>query len=174
MRPSEMLEQGEFRRSVAGQDFDAICQAYGLAFAKPHAGLMLIGVTGCGKSHAIKALFPSTRTIYCQSAERVRSLMPTDESPKFKYVCETRDIVLDDLGSELLFNEYGVIRNIMGEWLEAWHFERVDRRRGGRLFVSTNLAADELLKRYGARVFDRLMSIVVVCQMTGRSKRGAV
>ena len=80
-------------------------------------------------------------------------------------MCEG-NILLDDLGAENIKNEYGVKRDIAGEFICRYH-----TRGKGRLFITTNLTGEQLLDRYGGRVVDRLKQMCVPVRMTGTSKR---
>ena len=80
-------------------------------------------------------------------------------------MCE-RNVILDDLGAENIKNEYGVKRDIVGEFICRYH-----TRGKGRLFITTNLRGPELLDKYGGRVVDRLKQLCVPFHMEGKSKR---
>ena len=97
--------------------------------------------------------------LYYGLAEDAQAAKDLDE------MCE-RNVILDDLGAENIKNEYGVKRDIVGEFICRYH-----TKGKGRLFITTNLRGPELLDRYGGRVVDRLKQLCVPFHMKGKSKR---
>lgn len=76
-----------------------------------------------------------------------------------------REIVLDDIGAEPTFNNYGVKFDILAYL--------IDRRMESaeRTHFTTNLAKSEIASRYGGRVIDRLAEMCRSVKFEGRSLR---
>jgi len=89
-----------------------------------------------------------------------------DECGNRYYSLLYKGVVLDDLGAECPRNEYGVKRDMVGEYIAAHHL-----RGNGRLFITTNLTAEQIYERYGGRVADRLKELCVPLAFKGKSKR---
>ena len=71
-------------------------------------------------------------------------------------------LYIDDLGAEkLCFNKYELLEEIL--------FQR--HRNNALTMVTTNLTPEEIGKRYGARVYDRLGEMFHMIQWQGKSKR---
>ena len=77
-----------------------------------------------------------------------------------------RTVFLDDLGSESAASEYGVRRELAGEFIAAYH-----RMGEGRLYVTTNLSGEEMVERYSSRVCSRLKELCIPLHLTGADKR---
>lgn len=165
----KIVEQNGFDRSVAGDDFVPLCNAASRAFGitQPRrVGMIISGDYGCGKTHFVKCLKLAGQFIDLTLAETVEWL---DQHGGYQStldeMCE-KNVFLDDLGAENIKNEYGVKRDIVGEFICRYH-----TRGKGRLFITTNLRGPELLDRYGGRVVDRLKQLCVPFHMNGKSKR---
>lgn len=78
---------------------------------------------------------------------------------------ERSDMVLDDVGAEPTFNEYGNRWEILPWLLEMRRAAR------GRTHFTTNLSPDEMAARYGARTVDRMQEMAVPLMLTGSSRR---
>jgi len=158
-----------FDREKAGQDFDTLVEAGVKAFSMTEprrVGMIVTGDYGCGKTHFIKCLKLKGLFVDLTISETVNWLdQRGDYSNGIEELCE-RNIFLDDLGAENIKNEYGVKRDIVGEFICRYH-----TRGKGRLFITTNLRGNELIDRYGGRVVDRLKELCVPVRMTGKSKR---
>lgn len=76
-----------------------------------------------------------------------------------------REIVIDDLGSEPLYNNYGVKFDILTYIITR----RLDSP--CRTHITTNLSKTDIAKRYGARIIDRLAEMCRAVELKGKSKR---
>jgi len=74
-------------------------------------------------------------------------------------------VVLDDIGAEPTFNEYGNRWDVL-PWLLEMRLAS-----SGRTHFTTNLSPAELSKRYGARTVDRLHEMACDVTFKGKSNR---
>lgn len=126
--------------------------------------MIITGDYGCGKTHFIRCLrFPCAfiDLTLSESIDRIDQHCVGSLAD----ICEG-SVVLDDMGAETLRNEYGIKRDVVGEFICRYH-----SRGKGRLFITTNLSGNELLDRYGGRVFDRIKQMCVPVHMDGTTKR---
>lgn len=129
---------------------------------------MLTGACGTGKTMLMKILRKMARVetfwINCADDNSIEFLVPEHNSMIDEYYNST--VFLDDLGADTIRNEYGVKKDIVGSFIEKYH-----RRGGTKLFITTNLSSQQLISKYGARIFDRLLEMCVVVRLDGTSKR---
>lgn len=168
------LELCGFRQSVAGPDFAGVVAAYMAAQARGR-GILLAGVTGCGKSLAMRCLYPPSapprrdcRWIDCFDPVQVGWLEDHD------IWTWAKTIVLDDLGAERDSNDYGVRLLPIADF-----FMRASRRHDNgefvpRVCVTTNMSARQMSERYGDRMLSRLLAVTEPVQMSGSDKRSEV
>lgn len=166
---AQIVKRNGFDEGLAGADFTKLVNETARAFSiqSPRkAGVIISGDYGCGKTFFLKCLKFNPRFIDLTLAETVEWL---DQRGGYQStldeMCEC-NIVLDDLGAESIKNEYGVRRDIVGEFICRYH-----TRGKGRLFITTNLRGTEIIDRYGGRVFDRIKQMCVPIHMDGKSKR---
>lgn len=165
--PERSLGAGGFSRKVAGGDFDAIVEASKMA-AQSHAGILLYGITGCGKSLAVRCLAPKSGTcrwIDCFDPVQIGWL--SDEGIFDRLIT----FVIDDLGSEQTQNDYGIHRLPVAQFIMRLCRRHEHGIEEPRLFVTTNLSAEVMSERYGDRMMSRLLSLVVPVSMTGTDHR---
>jgi len=167
-----VLEEGGWTRKVAGEeDFTNAVNAVLTMFEYPTMGLLVSGEYGSGKTSFIKALVH--RKQYKPDTIRL-GLETNAESLEPEHLACDRPgwneewVFLDDLGAESTVNEYGIKREVVGEFITRWH---TLVKPGGRLFITTNLGLRELDERYGGRMTDRLKQLVVPVRLKGKSKR---
>lgn len=113
-------------------------------------GLFIYGFCGTGKTFLVRYVLPlmfkaflGKITAYYDMPYASRH---TDE------VLQHHILILDDLGTEQRFNDFGTIRNTFDEVIDA------AEKYGKLIIVTTNLTAEELLTQYGERVLDRIRS----------------
>ena len=165
----KILVTNGYDKMKAGDDFgrllDATVKAFNITNPR-RVGLIITGDYGCGKTHFVKCMKLAGRFVDLTLAETVEWL---DQHGGYQSTlnefCDG-NVFLDDLGAENIKNEYGVKRDIVGEFICRYH-----TRGKGRLFITTNLRGPELLDRYGGRVVDRLKQLCVPFHMNGKSKR---
>ena len=165
----KIVTHNGFDMTTAGDDFTPLCAAASKAFGitQPRrVGMIISGDYGCGKTFFVKCLKLQAAFVDLTLAETVEWLdQHSGYQSSLDEMCE-RNVILDDLGAENIKNEYGVKRDIVGEFIWRDHAEGK-----GRLFITTSLRGPELLDRYGGRVVDRLKQLCVPFHMKGKSKR---
>ena len=135
-------------------------------------GLFLFGVVGAGKTYFFRAVGDVLRAQgRCRPA--IYRMMDTvgrkvDEVREYFNEMSGMEIVLDDIGAEPTFNEYGNRWDIL-PWLLEMRLAA-----SGRTHFTTNLSKAELEKRYGARTVDRLHEMAASVTFTGKSNRRTV
>lgn len=158
-----------YYRDKAGSDFDILLDATVKAFnitMPRRVGLIITGDYGCGKTHFVKCLKLHGTFIDLNLSEAVEWIDQRGcSASSINEICDG-NVFLDDLGAENIKNEYGVKRDVVGEFVCRYHTQGK-----GRLFITTNLRGSELIDRYGGRVVDRLKQLCVPVRMTGKSKR---
>jgi len=143
-------------------------------------GYMLYGTVGTGKSHLTKALlikWASAPTKLKGSFVTVAALMDQlrtsfDSGPDSFTSLEIMArfsspeiLVLDDLGAEKTT-----------DWVQEKFLSLLDQRLSLHLatFLTSNLSAEELGRRYDGRILDRLKELVVFLRVDGPSFRNAI
>lgn len=164
-----IVKRNGFDEAVCGADFPKLVNETARAFSitsPRRAGVIISGDYGCGKTFFLKCLKYGARFIDLTLAETVEWLdQHGGYQSSLDEMCDG-NIVIDDLGAENIKNEYGVKRDIVGEFICRYH-----TRGKGRLFITTNLRGTEIIDRYGGRVFDRIKQMCVPIHMEGKSKR---
>lgn len=125
------------------------------------SGLLLLGGVGVGKTFFFKArMIPvlSMQRICERTLSEVRAALENHMND---------EILIDDIGVEPEFNNYGVKINILEVIVE----ERLASN--ARTHFTTNLSVEALSNRYGVRVFDRIKELAKLITMSGDSKRKA-
>ena len=164
------LECAGWLRGVAGEcDFAAAARAFAKVVSNGRVGLFVWGGFGSGKTALLRALCARLRRppVWVslgdpENAER----LDARAWPYWNEVALGRCVVLDDLGAEATQNDFGVRRELAGEFIVRYHL-----RGRGRLFVTTNLAGEELEARYTMRVCSRLKDLMVPLRLKGGDKR---
>lgn len=132
--------------------------------------LLLTGGTGLGKTHLSSAIaqrvidkgytviYESAQNIF-DSFESVRFGKGNDDTAKY-LSCDL--LIIDDLGTEF-FTQYtaSVLYQLLNQRL----------MNGKSVILSTNLGGKELLKRYGERIYSRLLGSFDTCVFTGNDIR---
>ena len=111
-------------------------------------GLALFGYNGRGKSLIARNVIPLIFFHYFNKAFRIYDAVEMN-----KYIDEIlryRMVVIDDIGTEDIFNEYGTKRCTL--------FELLDKSEKTNTFVilTSNLNKDMFIEKYGLRTFERL------------------
>ncbi|WP_236264068.1 hypothetical protein [Dysgonomonas sp. Marseille-P4677] len=84
---------------------------------------------------------------------------------RIDYVLSRHIISLDDIGTEEVCNQYGNKRLAFAEIMDA--AEKYNKL----LIVSTNLSVDDIRRRYGERVLDRIKATTHRVLFEGESLR---
>lgn len=131
--------------------------------------LLLAGPVGTGKSHAAWAIahhfVARERQVMFRSVPRLMlEMRPDGDETAFTRASEADVLVLDDLGAAR-----------PTEWANEQMYAIVDERCSfqRRTIITTNLAYDQLVERWGGPVMDRLRDRAIVVDLIGKSRRGA-
>jgi len=132
-------------------------------------GLLLMGGVGTGKTHFFRTL-GEVRARHGMARHVVYAMMDTvgrkvDEVRAFFTGAARAEVVLDDIGAEPTFNEYGNRWDIL-PWLIEMRMAAP-----GRTHFTTNLSPAELERRYGARTVDRIHEMAASVSYAGGSNR---
>lgn len=171
---SSMLESVGWRQSVAGkEDFDLGVRTFiESGFSQNSQGVLVMGVSGVGKTAYAKALQWHFRKgkILCLDLANPETLNLIDfqANPDIAIEMCHSTLILDDLGAESTQSNFGQPREIAAEFIMRYHKERGDKR----MFITTNLTSGELLSRYQQRVMTRVKEMTIPIAFTGKSKRG--
>lgn len=163
---ARVLESNGFSRSVAGdEDFRSAVNAV-VKMYETGRGIFLSGQAGCGKTQLMRAIMKgmgntSARFFYCKERGDMDYIRKEDMTDG--------NIYIDDIGAEEIVREYGNTVDIVGDFIQKYHY-----RGKGRFFATTNLNSSQINDRYGGRVLDRILEMCVVFKMNGNSKRRRV
>ena len=173
-KASSMLESVGWRQSVAGkEDFDlGVRTIIESCFSQNSQGVLVMGVSGVGKTAYAKALQWHFRKgkILCLDLANPETLNLIDfqVNPDIAFEMCHRTIILDDLGAESTQSNFGQPREIAAEFIMRYYAEREDKR----MFITTNLTPKELIGRYQQRVMTRIREMEIPITFTGKNKRG--
>jgi len=169
------LEHGGWKRDIAGEDWerglDAFVKSARRTDQRQH-GILVTGVPGCGKTAFVNAIghrsrdpWSTLRLANRNELDRIDRNAEAFDGEAYEAMF-SGNVFLDDLGAECLTNDYGVKRDLVGDFIAEYHY-----RGTCRLYITTNLSAEELANRYGGRVADRLKELCVPLVFKGKSKR---
>jgi len=124
-------------------------------------GLFLLGNCGRGKSVILTGVLP---LIF--NAKKGKILKPITARKLHKVTeYKTPFIVIDDIGTEEIVNDYGTKIDAV----ENAIFEAEDDLK--MLLLTSNLDASSIKERYGERIYDRIKRLCKVVFMRGESLR---
>jgi len=139
-------------------------------------GLCLSGPVGTGKTHFIVSVLRSFRSA---TAAQIVSIHREwqEYNDSFWHAAfgfwdseQGQRVAIDDLGQEPQSVVYGQRDEVMSRVLDdrylAWQKDH-----DTLTVITTNLAPNEIVQRYGARIGDRLAEMCVFVQFTGESQR---
>lgn len=153
-----MAEEGHAARWLP--EYDRVADWLGGNQGK---GLLLHGDCGRGKSFLARYVLPAILLRYYR---KVVTVCDTQSLTRDIDTLLTRHLIcLDDIGTESTAVVYGMRRECFAELVDA------AEKQGKLLLITTNLNREELLKRYGARVYDRLVALTTPVKFTGQSLR---
>lgn len=111
-------------------------------------GLLLMGKPGNGKSLIAMSVIPLL--VYMTTERVVGSYHVRDLKERWADVVSKHIIVVDDVGTETLVNDYGTKRDYFIELME------LAEAKNKLLIVTTNCNGEELRSRYDDRTYSRL------------------
>jgi len=123
-------------------------------------GLMLMGECGLGKSTILNYVIPA---IFRTKTNKMLTSVPAKELKEIER-SNASFIIIDDLGTESIKNDYGTKIDAVADAIS--YAEDSSKT----LLITTNLDADDLIKRYDERTLDRLRKCKVVV-IKGKSFR---
>ena len=116
-------------------------------------GLFLIGPVGVGKTEICMKVIP---IIFLRLFKLTISRMSSTDivtHEKYSTAISTTMIVIDDVGAEGMYNDYGTMHNVL-------------------LIATTNLNDEELREKYGERTMDRIRANMRIIILDEQSLRG--
>lgn len=126
-------------------------------------GLFLYGDCGRGKSFLARYVLPAIILNYMQKVVSVYDVQQMNRN--LDEVLTKHIISLDDIGTEEVSMQYGNRRFAFAEVMDA------AEKYGKLVIISTNLSRDEIVRRYGERVFERIISMTRRIEFKGKSLR---
>ena len=162
---AKRLEYFGWKKEIAGEgDFNKAVKAIVAMYATGR-GLFIFGHAGCGKTALARALQKimgrsSLCWFYCKEPDDMCALRGAN--------CDALgdSVFLDDVGSETVVREYGNKIDIVGDFIQRYHY-----RGKGRFIATSNLDGLAMNERYDLRIVDRINEMCVVLQLDGSSKR---
>lgn len=127
-------------------------------------GLFLYGDCGRGKSFLARYVLPAIILNYMQKVVSVYDVQQMNRN--LDEVLTKHIFSLDDIGTEEVSMQYGNRRFAFAEVMDA------AEKYGKLVIISTNLPRDEIVRRYGERVFERIISMTRRIEFKGKSMRG--
>lgn len=126
-------------------------------------GLLLYGNIGQGKTVLSRLAIPA---ILLKTLRKVVTVYNVDQmNAKLEEVKTKRIISLDDIGTDSTLNNFGNKREAFAEIMDN------AEKTGQIVIISTNLGKEGLIKRYGDRVFDRILATTKRVVFKGESLR---
>ncbi len=126
-------------------------------------GLLLYGSVGQGKTVLSRSAIPA---ILLKVRGKVVKSYDIDEmNNQIDEIKNQRLISLDDIGTETIVNNFGNKRNAFAEIMDN------AEKTGQLVIISTNLGKEQLIEKYGDRVFDRILATTKRVVFRGESLR---
>lgn len=122
-------------------------------------GLYLAGNFGQGKSNILMNVIPVLFQYYHNYTMRPVKAIDINNVRLIGAYC------IDDIGTETIENDYGTKKDKISEAIQSCEDEM------RLLILSTNLSKDEIIERYGLRIYDRIQRLCKVVVFTGESLR---
>lgn len=128
-------------------------------------GLLLYGNVGQSKTTLIRYVLPAILLQYHQKVTTVHDIGQLNTQEKLDHTKTKKIISLDDIGTESTLRDYGSTIEPFAQLID--HAEKYNTL----LLISTNLGKDQLIARYGDRVFERILTTTHRILFTGKSLR---
>ena len=125
-------------------------------------GLYLYGDVGTGKTSFFKCIGTAGMRFF----NILRHMAtPLDRIDEIINGFRDDELVIDDIGSEPVYNNYGSRIDLL-PWIVEVRFESTKRTH-----FTTNLSGDAITERYGARLVDRIKEMCKCYRFDGQSRR---
>lgn len=115
-------------------------------------GLFLYGNCGQGKTLLANYILPAVLYYYWNNRKVVNYYKMVDANKKLSEVISKHIIILDDVGVEEPYMEYGNKVNAFSEIMDAVE------HKGKLIIITTNLNAKDIEARYGTRTLERIIA----------------
>lgn len=126
-------------------------------------GLFLHGDCGLGKSFISRIVIPAIVLKYQHKVFKVYDIGKMNG--KLEDALDYPFIVLDDIGTEEVLNDYGNKKYAFAELIDK------AEKNGNILIITTNLTPDKLTEKYGERVLERIISTTKRIEFKGKTFR---
>jgi len=138
------------------------CKNFADNFHLPSEGILMTGFTGLGKTHlslaiAGRVLDNGYSAVYGSAPDFFRKISDEHFGRREGHTIDSLQaadlLILDDLGAEYVSDFYiSAFYNLLNSRMNA----------GLPLIISTNTDTDDLMERYGERIFSRLMTMKIM------------
>ena len=129
-------------------------------------GLFLYGNCGRGKTMLAKYIIPALLLVEFGKIVNYYDIL--DLKTKFDEVVRYKILAIDDIGTEEVLVSFGNKTDIFSEIMD------LTEKKSKLVIVTTNYQKEQLLERYGQRIFDRIIATTVRVCFTGKSFRGTL
>ena len=137
-------------------------------------GLLLCGDVGVGKTYILELINAILDTYMCTAEELVLRYKKDSES---FYDMDQRmlrhqwsnSVLLDDLGMEIMINDYGEKQELMSSFITKRYEMYQDN--GAVTVITSNLDDISIKERYGIRIWSRLNSMCDIYGINGKDLR---
>ena len=171
------LERAGFESKRNPADYATILDSFSDALTTKGRGIVLSGSVGCGKTFAMRSIIRKSNIVECFDSQQLQRLTMADQPhDRIELIHCGCDLILDDIGSDGIINDFGTRCDIVSNFVTKWHSyvtsrSHIDGIQTARLFITTNLDEDALLARYKIRVMSRLAEICDFVRLSGKSNR---
>lgn len=124
-------------------------------------GILILGKCSTGKTFITRYVIPIIFSKYHHRVIKSHDI----QREKIENIINKKIIILDDIGTEVIKNEYGTKREVFSEIVD------VAEKNGNLLILNTNLTGEEIKERYGTRIYERLLAITKRVIVKGESER---
>lgn len=127
-------------------------------------GLLVIGDAGLGKSILCRDIIPTVLN-HCKMDNSCGVVTAYDLARTGETGFYREFLSIDDIGVEEDYASFGVRRNMVREVVDRMEsFRKV-------LIMTTNLSVEDIRKKYGERTWDRLVAMMKIVILQGKSMR---
>lgn len=127
-------------------------------------GLVISGNCGTGKTLICSRIIPVLLYYGCGKLMCIQC-HATDLGRRLSEMMRQKIVVVDDVGTEGTYQEYGNKHYAFNELVDN------AERKGNMLIITTNMSIGDLTAKYGERTVDRLRGLTKLITFTGKSLR---